>query len=98
MVCTGILVPCFTVAFSLFCVINFGFERSLPTPFSSAAVIIMSRAKFVDVKLYEIPLVGAAAGRFDISGICPDLAFELPVPTITGGGGSPGVGGVVVGS
>jgi len=35
----GIFVPCFTIAFSLFWVITFGFESSLPTPLDSAAVM-----------------------------------------------------------
>src|ERR1017187_8422160 len=85
---TGILVPCFTVAFSLFCVITLGFESNLPTPRSSAAVMIKSSAKFAELKEYEIPLVGAPVGKFDSKGMLPDEGPELPpVPTIMGGAG-----------
>src|ERR1700722_5682317 len=87
MVCTGILVPCLTVAFSLFSVMTLGFERRLPTPFSSAAVMTASRPKLAEVNRYEMPLVGTLAGRFEISGIAePVLPPVLPGATRGGGG------------
>src|SRR5580704_16876301 len=89
MVCTGILVPCFTVAFWLFCVITFGFEINLPTPRSSAAVMMASSAKLADWNAYVIPLVGVVAPKAVNSGRLPDggtIEEVLPgVVTYSGG-------------
>src|SRR5579862_945094 len=43
-----------------------------------------------------MPLVGADAGKFDMSGIEPVVGFAVGL-TITGGTGRPTVGGVAVG-
>src|SRR5208282_5418860 len=89
-VCTGILVPCLMVAFSLFCVITFGLDRSLPTPLSSAAVIMRSNATFADEKEYWMPLVGEPTPRFVAKGIDPDVLDDPPDPTTMGGAGRGG--------
>src|ERR1700687_4370668 len=83
-VCTGILEPCLTVAFSLFCVITLGLESSLPTPLASAAEMMKSRAKFGELCAKEKPLVGARAPNAETSGMA-----VLPEET-RGGGGRPG--------
>src|ERR1700679_3609779 len=86
MVCTGILVPCLTIAFWLFCVITFGFEISLPTPRSSAAVLSASIANWLFWKADAKPLGGGAAPRFVNSGTDPDVAVGV-APTAKGGAG-----------
>src|SRR5712691_11636648 len=84
-VCTGIFVPCFTVAFSLFCVMTLGFDSSLPTPLASAALMMKSSARFRELWAKLTPLVGACAPRLVLSGI------ELVPETTSGGGGSGGL-------
>src|SRR3954470_22403110 len=64
----GILTPCLTVAFSLFCVTTRGLESSLPTPLDSAADIKKSTAKFGERCTKPSPLVGTPAPRFTASG------------------------------
>src|ERR1700720_1005495 len=78
----GILTPCFTVAFSLFCVTMRGLESSLPTPLDSAAVMKKSTAKLGDREMKPNPLVGTPAPRFTESG-----------KFVTAGGGGGGGGG-----
>src|SRR5260370_28939538 len=56
------------VAFSLFCVVSLGFERSLPTPLASAALIKKSTAKFGERCPRNSPLVGALAPRLVFNG------------------------------
>src|SRR5580692_10913573 len=71
----GILTPCFTVAFSLFCVTMRGFESSLPTPLASAAVMKKSTAKLEDRFENPKPLVGTPAPRLRLRGRPPELAL-----------------------
>src|SRR5256885_2723603 len=80
----GILVPCFTTAFSLFCVTTRGFERSLPTPRDSAAVMKKSTAKFGERWPKKRPLVGTPAPRLTARG---NPFPEVPDVPTTGGGG-----------
>src|SRR5437870_13448584 len=82
-VCTGIFVPCFTTAFSLFWVMTLGLESSLPTPLDSAAEMIKSTAKFGDRWAKLMPLVGAAAGRLVLKG------SDVVADVTKGGGGMP---------
>src|SRR5260370_19482303 len=56
------------VAFSLFCVVSLGFERSLPTPLASAAEMKKSTAKFGERCPRNSPLVGAPAARLVFNG------------------------------
>src|SRR5713101_3764199 len=83
-VCIGILVPCFTVAFSLFCVMTLGFESNLPTPLASAAVMKKSTAKFGERCPRNSPLVGATAERKVFNGRLLPLLPEVE----NGGGGA----------
>src|SRR5260370_31801839 len=78
------------VAFSLFCVVSLGFERSLPTPLASAAEMKKSTAKFGERCPRNSPLVGAPAARLVFNGrlLVPALVRNgarvletLPVPT-----------------
>src|SRR3989475_12725068 len=78
----GILVPCLTVALSLFCVMTLGFERSLPTPLASAAVMKKSTAKLGERWPRNSPLVGAPAARLGVSG-----RLVVPTGVRKGGGG-----------
>src|SRR5580700_10610263 len=89
----GILVPCLTVAFSLFCVMTLGFESNLPTPLASAMVMKKSTAKFGDRCEKLMPDVGAFAGKFVFRGVPAVMPFPLavPLPQITGDGTSPPV-------
>src|SRR6202162_2760201 len=80
-VCTEIFEPYLTVAFSLFWVITFGFESSLPTPLDSAALMMKSSAKFGELCAKEKPLVGVVAPRLVTSGIA-----VLPEATSGGAG------------
>src|SRR2546421_4493712 len=85
----GIFVPCFTTAFSLFCVTTRGFERSLPTPRDSAAVMKKSTAKFGERWPKKRPLVGTPAPRLTARGkfvIAGDVGG-------CSGGGTGGAGG-----
>src|SRR5260370_8214029 len=64
----GILVTCVTVAFLLFCVMTWGFERSFPTPLAFDAVMKKSTAKFGERCPRNNPLVGAVAPRLVFNG------------------------------
>src|SRR5580658_10387395 len=85
MVGTWILVPCLTMDFWLFWATIFGLEMSLPTPRSSAAVMIMSSAKLALANEYAKPLVGVAAPKLVSNGADPDVSGG--VPTANGGAG-----------
>src|SRR5260370_7621979 len=87
----GILVPCLTIAFSLFCVMTLGFERSFPTPLASDAVMKKSTAKFGERCPRNNPLVGAVAPRLVFNGRLLGLAEvrngggvleTVPAPTV----------------
>ena len=54
-----------------------GFERSLPTPLASAAVIKKSPAKFVERCASSKPLVGAPAARLLTKGITGGVEFTI---------------------
>src|ERR1700685_3153937 len=66
---------------------TFGLESSLPTPFSSAAVMIASKAQLAEVNRDELPLVGTLAGQFEINGIAEPLPLPVLLPGATSGGG-----------
>src|SRR5277367_3530515 len=88
----GILVPCLTVAFSLFCVTTRGLESNFPTPLASDAVMKKSSAKFGERNEYPKPLVGVPADRLVLSGmpeVIPLPEVPLLLPTVTGDGGMP---------
>src|SRR5262249_37018907 len=88
----GTLVPCFTVAFSLFWVTTRGFDSSLPTPLDSAALMKKSIAKFGDRCEKPKPLVGGAPAAKLVTSGKPDetpLPAVTPPPTVTGAGGMP---------
>src|SRR5712692_5657891 len=69
------------VAFSLFCVMTLGFERSLPTPLASDAVMKKSTAKFGERCPRNNPLVGTPAPRLVFNGKL------LVDPEVRNGGG-----------
>src|SRR6266550_4964379 len=87
----GIFVPCLIVAFSLFCVTTRGLERSLPTPFDSAAVMKKSIAKLGERCENPKPEVGEPAEKFVLSGrpVVTPFPDAKPVPTLTGFWGIP---------
>src|SRR5689334_7020484 len=91
----GILLPCFSTAYSLLVVTRRGFERSLPTPRDSDAVMNKSTAKFAERCEKPSLLVGTPAPRLTPSGK-PELVVMVctggPEPGIIGSGcpiGSP---------
>src|SRR5437899_4691243 len=90
----GIFVPCLIVAFSLFCVTTRGLERSLPTPFDSAAVMKKSIAKLGERCENPNPEVGVPAEKFVLSGRPVEIPFPdvTPDATLTGFGGTPAPG------